>query len=121
MIYTVKAVFPSCRIFREHPRDDEAVEREGQDFTNVVIFCTKTSTKLSFRKPTPADMLNSQTRQQFLTPAFEVFDSDFLSTDEVRLVTKNDTAQLSKWHKDSALGHWEVMRRVVPAKVWENW
>lgn len=121
VVHTIRDVFPSCRIFREHPRDEEEVEKEGQDFTNVVIFCTKSSDKLVFREPVARDMLNSETRKRFLVPTYEVFDSDFLSAEEPRLVRNNDTKQLSDYHERSALGHWEVMRRVVPAKVWENW
>ncbi len=121
VVHTIRTVFPSCRIFREHPRDEADVEREGQDFANVVIFCTKSDSGLTFRKPTAADMLNSETRKHFLVPAHEVFDSDFSSKEEARLVRNNDTEQLTKWHEQSALGHWEVMRRVLPAKVWENW
>ncbi len=121
VVHTIRAVFPSCRIFREHPREDAVVEKEGHDFTNVIIFCTKTAGEVTIRKPVYSDMLNSETRKQFLIPVHEVFDADFLAADEVRLVTNNDTSQLSKYHDKSALGHWEVMRRVVPASVWENW
>ena len=119
VVHTIREVFPSCRIFREHPRDE--AEPDDQDFTNVVIFCTKKSGKLTFRNPVVRDMLNSKTREHFLVPAHEVFDVDFRSTEEPRLVRNNDTEQLSKWHEQSGLGHWTVMRRVIPASVWENW
>jgi hypothetical protein len=121
VVHTIREVFPSCRIFREHPRDDDTVENEGYDFTNVVIFCTKTAGKLTMRAPVYSDMLNSETRKQFLVPVHEVFDSDFLAEDEVHPITNDDTSQLAKYHDQSGLGHWVVMRRVLPAKIWESW
>ncbi|EFX01413.1 spermine spermidine synthase family protein [Grosmannia clavigera kw1407] len=119
VVHTIRAVFPSCRVFREHP--SEASEDDSTDFANVVIFCTRSAAPISFRRPTTADLLNSATRRQFLVPTHEVTDADFRSPVEPRLVRRNDTEQLSKWHYESALGHWQVMRRVLPAHVWELW
>ncbi len=121
VVHTIKHVFPSCRVFRETSREDTEADKYGVDFANVVIFCTKARGPVTFRKPVNADMLNSRSRRAFLVPIHEVSDSDFLSKEEVRLVRNNDTEQLSKHHEQSALGHWAVMRRVLPAKVWENW
>ncbi len=121
VVHTIKSVFPSCRVFREMSREETEVEKYGVDFTNVVIFCTKTAGQLTFRKPVAADMLNSKTRKHFLQPTHEVLDSDFMSKEEVRLIRNNDTEQLAKSHDQSALGHWAVMRRVIPAKIWESW
>ncbi len=116
---TIRAVFPACRIFREHPRQDE-----GPDFANVVVFCTKSGRSdadVQFRAPRPADLLNSETRKHFLVPQHEVFAADLVAADEVRVVRRNDTEQLAEHHAASALGHWEVIRRVIPAEVWEMW
>lgn len=121
VMHTIREVFPSCRIYREHMKDDLLVEKEGHDFVNVVVFCTKLSEPVTLRKPVYTDYLNSESRRQFLEPVFEVFESDFLSEDKVRPVRNNDTEQLAKYHDKSAMGHWEVMRRVMPASVWENW
>jgi len=121
VMHTIREVFPSCRIFREHMKDDLLVEKEGHDFVNVVVFCTKFSEPVTLRKPIYSDYLNSESRRQFLEPVFEVFDSDFLSKDKVRPVRNNDTDQLAKYHDKSAVGHWEVMRRVMPPTVWESW
>ncbi|KUI69193.1 Polyamine aminopropyltransferase [Cytospora mali] len=119
---TIKEVFPSCRIFREQPRDDALVEEEKRDFTNMVIFCTKDADRpVAFRKATPADMLQSRTRQHFLVPKHEVFETDFTAGGEVGILRSNDTAALEKWHQKSGLGHWEVMRVVLPDFVWESW
>lgn len=122
IVQTIREVFPSCRIYRENPRDDAVAEREGRDFTNMVIFCTKTPNKpVTFRKVTPADLLQSRTRPHFLPPRHEVLEEDFTAAGEVETLRKNDTATLESYHERSALGHWVVMREVLPDFVWENW
>jgi hypothetical protein len=120
-VQTIRTVFPSCRIFREHPRDEAEVEKNGRDFTNMVIFCTKAQSAITFRKPTARDFLNSPSREAFLTLKHEVKDSDFMAGEGEGILTKNDTQKLVKWHEQSAIGHWTVMRTVVPSLVWENW
>jgi hypothetical protein len=114
-------VFPSCRFFRELPRDEANLARTGLDFTNMVIFCTKLSSAISFRQPTGRDMLNSPSREAFLMPKHELAEEDILHTRGEDVLRKNDTSKLEKWHEESAVGHWEVMRDVLPAVVWENW
>ncbi|CAN8098083.1 unnamed protein product [Discula destructiva] len=122
VIQTIREVFPSCRIFRENPRDDEAVELERRDFTNMAIYCTKTADRpVTFRKAVAADMLQSRTREFFLQPRHEVLDSDFKAKGEVQSLRSNATSALEKFHEKSAVGHWEIMRTVVPDAVWENW
>ncbi|RKU49177.1 hypothetical protein DL546_008746 [Coniochaeta pulveracea] len=121
VVRTIREVFPSCRIFREHPRDEALVEKTGSDFTNMVIFCTKLSEPISFRKPTQRDLLNSPSREAFLLPKNEVKDEDFLVGREEGVLFRNDTDKLEKWHQTSALGHWAIMRTVLPDAVWENW
>jgi hypothetical protein len=121
-VQTVREVFPSCRIYREHPRNEEELEQEGRDFTNMVIFCTKNTDKpVSFRRPTARDTLNSPARQRFLLPEHEVLDSQFLAGGDEGILRNNDTQKLEKWHIQSAIGHWTVMRTVIPARMWENW
>lgn len=118
---TVKQVFPSCRIFREHARDWEALRRTGRDFTNMVLFCTKSDAEVEFREATEADMLNSPSREQFLVPKHEVRQRDFLATSEEVMVTRKSVVKLEPWQRKSAKGHWDVMRTVLPKEVWENW
>jgi hypothetical protein len=114
-------VFPSCRIFRDYPRDEANLAKTGLDFTNMVVFCTKLSSAVSFRQPTARDKLNSPSREAFLMPKHEVTDGDFLTTEGEGILRKNDTSKLAAWHEKSAVGHWGVMRGVLPAVVWENW
>ena len=122
VVQTIRQVFPSCRIFREHPRDEEQVKKHGSDFANMVIFCTKLAGReVSFRQPNARDLLNSPSREAFLMPKHEVKDEDFTVGRDEGILTSNDTAKLAKWHEKSALGHWAVMRTVLPPAVWENW
>jgi hypothetical protein len=87
----------------------------------MVIFCVKTDRPVTFRKATTTDLLQSRTREHFLVPKHEVSDEDFMAVEEASILRKNDTAALAKWHEKSALGHWEVMRIVLPDVIWEQW
>ncbi len=123
ILNTITTVFPSCRMFREHPRDEADFEASGRDFTNMVIFCTKRPGAISFRTPTERDMLNSPSRQAFLLPQHEVKEEEFVGGEEADgvVLRKNETERLVKWHDMSAMGHWTVMRTVLPEVVWEAW
>ena len=121
VVQTVKEVFPSCRLFRESPRpSEEEILKDGRDFTNMVIFCRKVDKDITFRKPTRADYLGSRAREMFLVPEHQVEDSHFTRGDE-GILTANDTQKVVRWHETSALGHWAVMRTVIPPKIWEGW
>ncbi|SPO05056.1 related to spermine/spermidine synthase family protein [Cephalotrichum gorgonifer] len=122
VIQTILHVFPSCRIFRESEAPtEEAIREAGQDFTNVVIFCKKSEDPLTFRNPVAGDFLQSRARDMFLVPKHETFLSEFRSEEDVGLLMNNGTAELEGGQETSAVGHWEVMRTVVPPKVWELW
>lgn len=118
---TIKQVFPSCRIFRESPRDEDNVKAWGSDFTNMVIFCRKTAGDIAFRRPAEEDFLRSRARHAFLEPKHEVQEADFLTGDDKGILMRNNTAKVTQWHQKSALGHWKIMRTVLPAKIWERW
>ncbi|KAB5583281.1 S-adenosyl-L-methionine-dependent methyltransferase [Coniochaeta sp. 2T2.1] len=118
---TVREVFPSCRVFREHPRDEDTLKKTGADFTNMVFFCTKLSGGVRFREVKEGDLLNSPSREQFLMPKHEVLEKDYLVGLEEGVIRQNDTGKLERWHVQSAVGHWGVMRSVLPKEVWENW
>lgn len=59
-----------------------------------------------------------------MVPKHEVTEEDLAvgsgGVDE-GILTKNETEKLEKWHEESALGHWGIMRVVLPDHVWENW
>ncbi|KAI0102979.1 S-adenosyl-L-methionine-dependent methyltransferase [Nemania sp. FL0031] len=122
VINTIMDIFPSCRIFRENePPSKDEVEEAGREFDNVMIFCLKTHDKIMFREPVEADYLQSLSRKQFLVPQYEVPISAFSSRDEVGILKANETDKLAKWHDQSALRHWEVMRVVMPSEIWNQW
>ncbi|KAF3062451.1 hypothetical protein GL218_02978 [Daldinia childiae] len=120
---TIREVFPSCRIFRESEAPPaEVVQEAGRDFDNVIVFCTKTGEKVTFRKPTEADYLGSLARRAYLLPKHEVKESAFLAAAaDAGVLRVNETEKLEKWHDQGALGHWAVMRTVLPISIWQNW
>lgn len=122
VIQTILDVFPSCRIFREaEPPTEETIAETGQDFTNVVIFCKKSEGPLTFREPVPQDFLQSMARNRFLVPKYETSLAEFRSEENVGLLMNNGTEALEGGQETSALGHWAVMRTVIPPVVWELW
>ncbi|RMZ74996.1 hypothetical protein DV737_g5547, partial [Chaetothyriales sp. CBS 132003] len=120
---TITSVFGSCRIFREEPKPESAdaastSAKAGMDFTNMVFFCIKPSAvPIAFRQPIESDFLGSGARLQFLVPKFEVMHSEFERDGD--LLTENNVKVVEKWQAQSAVGHWRVMRNVLPDVVWE--
>ncbi|KAI1429809.1 S-adenosyl-L-methionine-dependent methyltransferase [Xylaria sp. FL1777] len=122
VVNTIKDIFPSCRVFRENePPSEDKVEEDGRDFDNVMIFCVNTDDTITFRKPIESDYLQSLSRRQFLVPQYEVPLSAISTRDEVGILRANETEKLAKWHDQSALRHWEVMRTVIPSEIWNQW
>ncbi|KAI9832173.1 MAG: hypothetical protein M1819_004524 [Sarea resinae] len=122
VINTINHVFPFCRLFREHEAPPASAEESKSDFTNVVIFCIKdgSASSFGFRSPNEDDFLGSYARRHYLLPRFEVDRAQFVERDG-DLLWKGTTETLKKWQTKSASGHWELMRQVIPAPVWENW
>ena len=122
VMQTILHVFPSCRVFRESEKPSaEKIEESGQDFINAVIFCRKSADPVTFRAPVSGDFLRSRSREMYLVPRHEVDVAEFGSAEEVGLLASNGTRELAKSQERSAMGHWDVMRIVLPAKVWEMW
>ncbi|KAL9002408.1 MAG: hypothetical protein Q9188_004657 [Gyalolechia gomerana] len=118
VVRTVFSVFETCRLFRE---EAEAPEESETDFTNLVLFCRKVTGSFSFRQPTRGDFLGSQARQHHLLPRYEVDKQYFTKRYGKDVITKRKSQRLEKAQYQSALGHWKVMRSVLPDAVWENW
>lgn len=118
VVRTVLSVFTTCRLFRE---EAEPAKSSETDFTNLVMFCRKESGSFSFRQPTEKDFLGSQARQYHLLPRYEVDASIFTERYGKETITKRNMHKLEKVQYESALGHWRVMRSVLPDAVWENW
>jgi hypothetical protein len=88
----------------------------------MVLFCKKTpNSRITFRKPTVADFLGSGARRAFLVPRHELAISAENFDLDGDVLKIGQTKQLEKWHTQSAIGHWKVMRTVMPSVVWENW
>ncbi|KAG0649872.1 Polyamine aminopropyltransferase [Hyphodiscus hymeniophilus] len=123
IIHTITTVFPSCRLFRENESPSPStIAADGRDFTNMVIFCTNSDEPVSFRKPMTADFLGSGARKAFLLPKHEVEEESFARREnDGGVLFKNGTERFSGWQQTSALGHWAVMRTVLPKEVWEDW
>ncbi|KKF94027.1 Methyltransferase-like protein 13 [Ceratocystis platani] len=122
VVKTIRSIFPSCRIFREIERQsDEEIKDQNQDFANMVIFCRKSSEPIDFRPATDDDFLGTGTRKLTLQPRYEVKEEEFKAIGETGLVTRNDTSELEMHRDSSALGHWTIMRTVLPSFVWEQW
>lgn len=115
VIQTVKSVFPICRSFRETP---QAEPLGAEDYTNIVMFCRISTEPFTFRDPIEADFLGSPARRQHLYPRNEVRES---FQEKGQVLTRGHTAAFEASQMKSAIGHWHVMRTVLPAKVWETW
>ena len=58
----------------------------------------------------------------FLLPKHEV-DEQYAQLEEGDggVLSRNDTERFREWQQLSALGHWAVMRTVLPGEIWEAW
>lgn len=118
---TVTSTFPTCRIFRE---SEQSTDLYNGDFTNAVIFCKKTTAPLNFRMPTMADYLGSRSREAYLLPKFEIDLAVFENVGKEHLggiLESRKLSHLQQWQTESAVGHWQIMRGVLPSVVWESW
>lgn len=92
----------------------------------MVFFCRKSNETFIFRDPVEADCLGSQARRYHLLPKHEIPLSSFdelpnrLKKDKL-ILKRGHTETLESFHQNSAVGHWRIMRTVLPDVVWENW
>ena len=121
VVRTVQSVFLKCRLYRESPLPKAS---EATDYTNMVMFCRKSPEEFTFRDPIEADFLGSPARRQHLKPQHEIPASYF----KVGKRQKGEMlrrGQISREMQEStiasAVGHWYLMRTVLPDVVWENW
>lgn len=134
VLNTIRVVFDGqCKIYRDAPppKTDAAEGSPGVDFLNMVVFCRNSPGDITFRRPTEADFLGSQSRRHYLQPRAEFelpfpLPSDIGSREESKYSAGKVLKRSSLWEweakqLDSASSHWEIMRKVVPAAVWELW
>lgn len=116
-------MFPTCRIFRDTDPTESDI-----NFVNMVVFCTKQENGIiKFRKPVPADHLNSFSRRQWIPPAdkLELFYDSLITEEDSKnedlILRKGSEDKLEKFHQEGAAEHWKIMRTVLPDAVWELW
>jgi hypothetical protein len=88
----------------------------------MVLFCQASNhAVISFRQPVEGDYLESGARQAYLMPSHEIDAREFSQDGEVPLLTRSTIPRLKESQMKSAVGHWNVMRTVIPPSVWELW
>ena len=119
-VKTILHVFPRCRLFREVP---VSKPHSKEDFTNLVVFCVKSTEPITFRQPVESDFLASPARRQHLMPQHEVDESFHgrILGGNGSIIRRGKTKELKSSQMRSAVGHWYVMRSVLPDVIWENW
>lgn len=88
------------------------------------MFCRKSKEAFNFRRPVQADFLGSEARKHYLYPRYEVNSEIFknrAADGELEVLKRGRTKNLELFHKTSAVGHWGIMRTVLPNVIWENW
>lgn len=125
---TIRAVFSSCRAYREDEEQKASHDQDEGGFTNLVFFCRKNAEAPlpRFRQPAERDYLDSPSRRAYLLPQYEVGSSSLYTRPdgmegEAEVLTWRNMGEVTKWDWDNAIGHWRIMRDVLPAAFWENW
>ena len=59
-------------------------------------------------------------RESHLLPKYEI-DPSLFRTSGKQILKVGDVGVLGAYHNQNAIGHWKLMRTVLPASVWENW
>jgi len=120
IIETIRHVFSNCRVFREDKPEDET---KDVDFTNMVVFCTKSRAPYVMRQPVARDYLGTFSRKTYLYPQHEIDLEQYWgkSKGDWMVLEESNIHELDAWQKASAVGHWAVIRTVVPDRVWENY
>ena len=68
-----------------------------------------------------ADFLGSGARQEYMMPKIEIPLETVDTLDMSDVLRVNNTMRLTETQRKSAVGHWRVMRTVLPPKIWELW
>ncbi|DAA77214.1 TPA_exp: Spermine/spermidine synthase family protein [Trichophyton benhamiae CBS 112371] len=121
VVRAITSTFPSCRIFRDNKPLPGSSSR--RDLTNMTIFCKKTPGTIKFRIPQPEDYLGTYSRKENLIPRLEFSPGSFARDAEGRedALGPSVPKELEYWQFQGAIGHWHVMRGVLPDTVWEKW
>ncbi|KAK4502894.1 hypothetical protein PRZ48_006320 [Zasmidium cellare] len=123
VLNTIAHVFSAsqCKIYRDSPREKDALpdSASDSDFLNMVLFCRNAPGPITFRKPREADYLGSKSRRYYMLPKPE-HEIPFPESD-AGILNLGDEGKFAKEQGKSAVRHWRIMRKVVPAAVWDSW
>ncbi|KAF8639772.1 hypothetical protein AX17_001032 [Amanita inopinata Kibby_2008] len=125
ILHTLINVFGQCRAFHDQSdANDLPAERYESSFVNIVIFCTRSASALTFRKARKSDYLGSPLRRQVLTTLYdrEVNITSVLEgTDSSRYILTDKHNPLGKLQEAQGHHHWTLMREVLPDVHWETY
>ena len=116
-----------CKIFRDTPAASDNEDEKASvndDFTNIIVFCRNSPGAITFRNPTQADFLGSKSREHYMLPdpKLEVpIPNESVDMQKRLLLRPGDESKWTSHQRTSAAKHWAVMRKVIPAPVWELW
>jgi hypothetical protein len=122
VLHTINTVFSQqCKLYRDAPLETKAHlnPNDESDFLNMVVFCRNSPGKIRFRKPVQADFVGSKSREHYMLPKAEL-EIEFPKREE-GLLEAEDVDRWEFQQQESAARHWHIMRKVVPAVVWELW
>ena len=88
------------------------------------MFCLKIEGAFTFRDPGPDDFIGSQARRYHLLPKHEIhadYFADGGNVERLGILKRGQTQKLEAFQRESAVGHWRIMRTVLPDVIWENW
>ncbi|KAA1089080.1 hypothetical protein PGT21_006394 [Puccinia graminis f. sp. tritici] len=132
VLTTLFEIFRFCRAFSE----DSGGPISDSDYQNMVIFCSPAG-KPRFKKPIEIEGFEPSAHQSQVLNSFEKHEIDLgrLSPDRLRqenqdqgslpseslILTDLNKAQLDRAQVHDALFHWEIMRKVLPHELWNNY
>ncbi|KAI0353003.1 hypothetical protein OH77DRAFT_1407713 [Trametes cingulata] len=124
IVSTLQAAFPRCRAFYDSLEPSHNLTSE---FLNWVFFCTLSSEPLEFRRPVNADYLGSYLRRHVFSHLHEreanvsAVVAEIPQDERERYVLKDAANPLGEWQEKEAVGHWKIMRGVLPDVFWETY
>ncbi|KAG6830315.1 hypothetical protein H0H92_001250 [Tricholoma furcatifolium] len=124
VLATLEKSFASCRAF--HDLFMTISEEQYTEFINIVFFCTKSDSPLTFRESKSDDWLGSPMRRHVLESISErELDLNIIREyesveDNSKFILTDAHNPLGKLQDEQGLRHWRLMRDVLPDEHWET-
>ncbi|KAF8351198.1 spermidine synthase [Amanita rubescens] len=121
ILYTLLKAFGQCRAFHESVGSIDKYETE---FANMVIFCSRSRSPLTFRKARDSDYLGSPLRRHVLgSLADREIDIGRIVDEagESKYILRDGDHRLGKLQEAQGQEHWKVMREVLSDVHWETY